>query len=54
MDSPNVYHLSGKDLLMVFATTALEDKVVIVTGGGTGLGRGMVSEMAKLGARMRI
>jgi len=39
---------------MVFATTALEDKVVIVTGGGTGLGRGMVLEMAKLGARIVI
>ena len=35
---------------MVFATTALENKVVIVTGGGTGLGRGMVHAMAKLGA----
>ena len=35
---------------MVFAETALENKVIVVTGGGTGLGSGMVHEMAKLGA----
>lgn len=39
---------------MTFAPTALKDKVVIVTGGGTGLGRGMVHEMARLGANLVI
>lgn len=39
---------------MVFAEKAFEGKVVIVTGGGTGIGRGIVHEMAKLGAQLVI
>jgi NAD(P)-dependent dehydrogenase (short-subunit alcohol dehydrogenase family) len=39
---------------MVFAETALEGEVVIVTGGGTGIGRGIAHEMAKLGAKLVI
>ncbi len=38
----------------MFETTLLRDKVIIVTGGGTGLGRSMAARFAALGARVVI
>ncbi len=38
----------------VFRSDLLEGKVVVVSGGGSGLGRAMVLQMAKLGARLAI
>jgi gluconate 5-dehydrogenase len=38
--------------MSTFAATALQDKVVIVTGGGTGIGRVIAREMAKVGAHI--
>ena len=38
--------------MSVFASTALQDKVAIITGGGTGIGRVIVREMAKVGAHI--
>jgi len=38
----------------VFRSDLLKDKVVVVSGGGSGLGRAMVLQMAKLGARLAI
>ena len=36
----------------LFAPTALQDKIAIVTGGGTGIGRIIAREMAKVGAHI--
>lgn len=38
--------------MSTFAPTALQDKVAIVTGGGTGIGRVIAREMAKVGAHV--
>jgi NAD(P)-dependent dehydrogenase (short-subunit alcohol dehydrogenase family) len=38
--------------MSTFASTALYDKVAIVTGGGTGIGRVIAREMAKVGAHI--
>lgn len=38
--------------MITFAPTALQDKVAIVTGGGTGIGRIIAREMAKVGAHI--
>jgi NAD(P)-dependent dehydrogenase (short-subunit alcohol dehydrogenase family) len=38
--------------MSTFASTALHDKVAIVTGGGTGIGRVIAREMAKVGAHI--
>jgi NAD(P)-dependent dehydrogenase (short-subunit alcohol dehydrogenase family) len=38
--------------MSTFASTALQDKVAIVTGGGTGIGRVIAREMAKVGAHI--
>jgi NAD(P)-dependent dehydrogenase (short-subunit alcohol dehydrogenase family) len=37
-----------------FADDLLKDKVVLITGGGTGLGRGMGEKFLRLGARLAI
>lgn len=38
--------------MRTFAATALQDQVAIVTGGGTGIGRVIAREMAKVGAHI--
>ena len=38
--------------MSLFAPTALQDKVAIVTGGGTGIGRIIARDMAKVGAHI--
>ena len=38
----------------MFKETLLEGKRILVTGGGTGLGKEMASEYAKLGAEVYI
>jgi 3-oxoacyl-[acyl-carrier protein] reductase len=38
--------------MSTFASTALQDKVAIITGGGTGIGRVIAHEMAKVGAHI--
>jgi NAD(P)-dependent dehydrogenase (short-subunit alcohol dehydrogenase family) len=38
--------------MSTFAPTALQDRVAIVTGGGTGIGRIIAREMAKVGAHI--
>ena len=38
--------------MSVFAPTARPDKVAIVTGGGTGIGRIIARDMAKVGAHI--
>jgi 3-oxoacyl-[acyl-carrier protein] reductase len=38
--------------MSTFAPTALQDKIAIVTGGGTGIGRIIAREMAKVGAHI--
>jgi 3-oxoacyl-[acyl-carrier protein] reductase len=38
--------------MSTFAATALQDKVAIVTGGGTGIGRVIAREMANVGAHI--
>ncbi|HXH10573.1 MAG TPA: glucose 1-dehydrogenase [Alphaproteobacteria bacterium] len=38
--------------MRTFAATALQDRVAIVTGGGTGIGRVIAREMAKVGAHI--
>ncbi len=38
--------------MRTFAATALQDQVAIVTGGGTGIGRVIAREMAKIGAHI--
>jgi NAD(P)-dependent dehydrogenase (short-subunit alcohol dehydrogenase family) len=40
--------------MSIFAATALQDQVAIVTGGGTGIGRVIIREMAKVGAHIVI
>ena len=39
---------------MIFGKSILKDKVAIVTGGGTGIGRSISIEFAKLGAKIAI
>ena len=39
---------------MIFRDNLLKDKVVLVTGGGTGLGRAMAETFGKLGAKLAI
>ncbi len=39
---------------MVFTPDALEGKVVIITGGGTGIGKGIALEMSRAGAKVAI
>ena len=39
---------------MSFAPDTLRDRVAIITGGGTGIGKGIALEMAKVGAKIAI
>ena len=39
---------------MIFAATALQGHVAIITGGGTGIGKGIALEMARAGAKIVI
>lgn len=39
---------------MIFRDDLLQDKVILVTGGGTGLGRGMAEMFGALGAKLAI
>lgn len=40
--------------VMIFRDDLLKDKVVLITGGGTGLGREMAETFGKLGARLAL
>ena len=44
------YGFNANALLDTFSPTALRERVAIITGGGTGIGKGIALEMAKVGA----
>ena len=46
------YGFNPTALLDTFSPTALKDKVAIITGGGTGIGKGIALEMARVGANV--
>ena len=50
---PHARHFPVKTNTMLPPET-FKDRVVLVTGGGTGLGKGMSTKFAELGAKVRI